>query len=106
MARTPDDGPSGRMMRKPGRLLLALVFAIVLPLAAFAQGLPAAEPERLGLSAERLERIAPALRNDIAAGLIPGAVLLIPPPANIACFARFGIGDRTGNAHMTPDPIC
>jgi len=105
MARTPDDGPSGRMMRKPGRLLLALVFAIVLPLAAFAQGLPAAEPERLGLSAERLERIAPALRNDIAAGLIPGAVMLIARHGKLAYFEAFGMRDMTGNAPMTRDAI-
>jgi len=93
------------MMRKPGRPLLTLGFAIVLPIAALAQGLPAAEPERVGLSAERLERIAPALRNDIAAGLIPGAVMLIARHGKLAYFEAFGMRDKTGNAPMTPDAI-
>src|SRR6266516_142505 len=73
-----DDGPSGHsMMRKLACGLCPLAFAIVLPLAALAQGMPAAEPESLGLSTKRLERIAPALRRDIAAGLIPGAMMLV-----------------------------
>jgi len=93
------------MMRKPGRPLLTLVFAIVLPLAALAQGLPAAEPERVGLSAERLERIAPALRNDIAAGLIPGAVMLIARHGKLAYSEAFGMRDKAKNAPIARDAI-
>ncbi len=85
--------------------LLALAGASVLPLAAFAQGLPAVEPERLGLSSERLERIAPALRNDIAAGVIPGAVMLVARRGKLAYFEAFGMRDRTRDAPMTRDAI-
>src|SRR6266567_2158577 len=82
-----DDGPSGHsMMRKLACGLCPLAFAIVLPLAALAQGMPAAEPESLGLSTKRLERIAPALRRDIAAGLIPGAVMLVARRGKLAYF--------------------
>jgi CubicO group peptidase (beta-lactamase class C family) len=106
MARTADDGPSGHsMMHKPGRPLLTLVFAIALPLAALAQGLPAAEPERLGLSPARLERIAPALQRDIAAGLVPGAVMLIARHGKLAYFEAFGMRDQAGNAPMARDAI-
>src|ERR1700726_934323 len=64
-----------RILPKPGLRLFAIAW-MLLPLAALAQGLPAAEPEGVGLSPERLARIAPALRRDIAAGLLPGAVIL------------------------------
>ena len=41
-------------------------------------GLPRAErPEQVGLSSERLERITAQLKADVAAGVIPGAVLAI-----------------------------
>ena len=92
-------------MRKPGRLLLTLVFANALPLAALAQGLPAAEPERVGLSAERLERIAPALGKDIAAGVIPGAVMLVARRGKLAYFEAFGMRDKARNAPMARDAI-
>jgi CubicO group peptidase (beta-lactamase class C family) len=91
--------------RNLGRPLLTLVFAMVVPLAALAQGLPTAEPERLGLSAERLERIAPILQRDIAAGLIPGAVMLIARHGKLAYFEAFGLRDKAGNAPMTRDAI-
>jgi CubicO group peptidase (beta-lactamase class C family) len=108
MARTADDGPSERMStRNLGRPLLTLAFAIVLPLAALAQGLPAAapEPERVGLSAERLERIAPTLGKDIAAGLIPGAVMLVARHGRLAYFEAFGLRDKARNAPMARDAM-
>ena len=88
-----------------GRPLLTLVFAIVLPLGALAQGLPAAEPQRVGLSAERLERIAPAVGKDIAAGVIPGAVMLVARHGRLAYFEAFGMRDKARNAPMARDAI-
>jgi CubicO group peptidase (beta-lactamase class C family) len=85
--------------------LCALAFAIVLPAAVLAQGLPAAKPESLGLSTERLERIAPALRRDVDAGLIPGAVMLVARHGKLAYFEAFGMRDKTRNAPMTRDAI-
>jgi CubicO group peptidase (beta-lactamase class C family) len=78
---------------------------MLLPLAALAQGLPAAEPEGVGLSPERLARIAPALRRDIAAGLIPGAVLLVARHGKLAYFEAFGMRDQARNAPMPRDAI-
>jgi CubicO group peptidase (beta-lactamase class C family) len=101
-----DDGPSGHsMMRKLACRLCPLAFAVVLPLAALAQGMPAAEPESLGLSTKRLERIAPALRRDIAAGLIPGAVMLVARRGKLAYFEAFGMRDKVRNASMPRDAI-
>jgi CubicO group peptidase (beta-lactamase class C family) len=101
-----DDGPSGHsMMRKLACRLCPLAFAIVLPLAALAQGMPAAEPESLGLSTKRLERIAPALRRDIAAGLIPGAVMLVARHGKLAYFEAFGMRDKAKNTPMARNAI-
>jgi len=92
-------------MRKLACRLCPLAFAIVLPLAALAQGMPAAEPESLGLSTKRLERIAPALRRDIAAGLIPGAVMLVARHGKLAYFEAFGMRDKAKNTPMARNAI-
>jgi CubicO group peptidase (beta-lactamase class C family) len=93
------------MMRKLACRLCPLAFAIVLPLAALAQGMPAAQPESLGLSTKRLERIAPALRRDIAAGLIPGAVMLVARHGKLAYFEAFGMRDKVRNTPMARNAI-
>jgi CubicO group peptidase (beta-lactamase class C family) len=93
------------MMRKLACRLCPLAFAIVLPLAALAQGMPAAQPESLGLSTKRLERIAPALRRDIAAGLIPGAVMLVARHGRLAYFEAFGMRDKVRNTPMARNAI-
>jgi CubicO group peptidase (beta-lactamase class C family) len=93
------------MMRRLARRLLALGFGLAVPLPALAQGLPAAEPEHLGLSAERLGRIAPVMQRDIAAGLIPGAVMLIARHGKLAYFEPFGMRDQARNAPMQRDAI-
>jgi CubicO group peptidase (beta-lactamase class C family) len=92
------------MTRKLACRLFAPVFAI-LPAAVLAQGLPAAEPETLGLSGERLERIAPVLRRDIAAELIPGAVMLVARHGRTGYFEAFGMRDKAENAPMPRDAI-
>jgi hypothetical protein len=49
------------------RVAWAILFAL-----AWAQGLPAAKPEEVGLSSERLARITETLRHDVAQGTLPG----------------------------------
>jgi CubicO group peptidase (beta-lactamase class C family) len=93
------------MMRRLARWLLPLGFALAVPLPTLAQGLPATAPEQLGLSAERLGRIAPVMQRDIAAGLIPGAVMLIARQGKLAYFEPFGMRDQARNAPMTREAI-
>ena len=93
------------MLPRLVRRLSALCVGILLPLGAQAQGLPGSEPQRLGLSAERLERIAPAVRDDIAAGVIPGAVMLIARYGRAAYFEAFGMREKALNAPMPRDAI-
>jgi CubicO group peptidase (beta-lactamase class C family) len=71
-----------------------------------ALGLPRAEcPEQVGLSSERLDRITAQLESDIAAGVIPGAVLAIVRGGRIAYAEALGHRDKEAGAVMTLDSI-
>ena len=86
---------------------LGLSFALLLALAANvpAQELPAAKPADVGLSAERLDRITQWLRDDIAKGTIPGAVLMIARHGKVAYFETMGVLDPETKAPMSKDAI-
>ena len=68
------------MRRK--RLASVSVSIVVLWSAAvvWAQGLPAAPPESVGMSAQRLGRISEALKQEVAQGKLPGAVVIEKVP--------------------------
>src|SRR6185437_1604656 len=69
-------------------------------------GLPRAErPEQVGLSSERLDRITAALRADVEAGTIPGAVLAIARGGRIGYAEAIGYRDREAGAVMPHDAI-
>ena len=82
-------------------LLLAGILA--LPLAA--AGLPAARPEEVGLSAERLKRIHQAIQRHIDAGEISGAVTLVARRGRIAHFEAHGLMDLEAKKPMAKDAI-
>ncbi|HEX2438486.1 MAG TPA: serine hydrolase domain-containing protein [Methylomirabilota bacterium] len=85
--------------------LLTLITLGLLTSHAGAQGLPAARPEQVGLSSERLERVSRVLRAEIDAGKIPGAVALVARRGQIVYFEAFGARDKAANAPMTKDAI-
>jgi hypothetical protein len=60
-----------------GLRLLATTLCFLASSIVFAADLPRAKPEEVGMSSERLARIAEVLKADIAAGRIPGAVIAI-----------------------------
>lgn len=85
-----------------------LIASLVLPLAlaATAQAqLPRSKPEAVGLSSQRLERIARALQGDVDAGQIPGAVIAIGRKGKLAYFKAFGYRDKDANLPMTTDTL-
>jgi CubicO group peptidase (beta-lactamase class C family) len=87
---------------------LLIVVAVVLCLSAAdvgATGLPAANPEQVGLSAERLERIGQALRADVEKGRIPGAVVVVARKGRVAYVAVVGFRDKGAGTPMTGDAI-
>ena len=81
--------------------LLCLLTSVV----AEAQSLPAARPEQVGLSSERLNRITATLKADVDSGVIPGAVLLVARQGKVALFEAVGVRDPATKAPMTRDSI-
>src|SRR5712672_3725999 len=87
------------------RPLLAVLFALLLfPVLCRAQSLGLANPEDVGFSRERLDRIVSALNADIAKGAIPGATLLIVRNGKIAFYESFGWLDAATKTPM-PSPF-
>ena len=88
---------------------LPFVFALILSLLtagiAGASGLPAAKPEQVGLSSERLDRITQVFRNDVERGRIAGAVVVVARKGRVAYFQAVGFRDKATNAPMTQDAI-
>jgi CubicO group peptidase (beta-lactamase class C family) len=66
---------------------------------------PNVDPHTLGLSVDRLQRIAAALNAEIAAGTLPGAVLAIARHGKVGYFETFGHLDPGARVPMTGDAI-
>ena len=84
---------------------LAMVAVLLTAALAFAQGLPTAKPEQVGLSSERLGRLMTTLRKDVEKGEIPGAIVLIARHGRIAWFEAVGMRDPQAKTAMTKDSI-
>ena len=69
------------------------------------QLLPRADPQSVGLSRERLDRIGAALRSEIASGKLPGAVLGIARHGKLAYLEAFGHLDRDAKVPMPVDAL-
>jgi len=67
--------------------------------------LPLAEPRSLGLSPQRLQRIAIALDAEIARGALPGAVLMIARGGQLGYCGTFGCLDPVTGTAMPVDAI-
>ena len=88
--------------------LISLMMSVMLVLTgsvAWAQSLPSAKPEQVGLSSERLDRVGQALKGEIAKGKLPGAVALVARKGRVAYFESFGLQDKAGGAPMANDAI-
>jgi len=72
---------------------------------AWAQALPTARPEEVGLSSEKLARVSEAIKGEIAKGRYPGAVALVARKGKVAYYEAFGQRDAATGAPMTKDAI-
>ena len=86
------------MRRFLGVLIVSLSLSVSI---AWAEALPSARPEEVGLSAERLARIGKVLQGEIQAKKIPGAVAVVARKGRIAYFESLGTRDPAGGAPMT-----
>ena len=88
------------------RILLAIALvSLALPVRGGGQPLPVVAPKQVGLSAERLARIRPALETEIAKGTLPGAVVIVARNGKVAYFESFGFLDKTKGVPMSKDAI-
>ncbi len=86
--------------------ILATALCLLASTAAFADDpLPRAKPEEVGLSSERLARIGAALKADIEAGRIPGAVIAIARHGKLVALDAYGWRDKAAGIAMTTDTI-
>jgi CubicO group peptidase (beta-lactamase class C family) len=72
---------------------------------AVAQELPSAKPESVGISSERLERIATAVQHSIDDKRIAGAVTLVARRGRVVWFKSQGMMDREAGNPMQPDTM-
>src|SRR5947209_5388059 len=88
--------------RKSIPVLLGFVLLCV---AGFAQDLPTAKPESVGLSSERLDRITSVVQRDIDDKRIAGAVTLVLRHGKVAWFKGQGMMDREAAKAMPTDAM-
>jgi len=86
-------------------VVVTALLCLLTAAAAHAQTLATAKPEDVGLSSERLARIAARLRGDAEKGTIPGSVLLVARHGKVAMFEASGLRDPQTKAPMTKDAI-
>ena len=63
------------------------------------------DPESVGMSAERLARIGPAMQRYIDAELVPGVVTLVARKGKVVHFESQGFMDIDSGKPMRPDAI-
>ena len=85
----------------PRRILPLL---LVLP-SLWANGLPRAAPESVGLSSARLDRVTKAIEADIKSNRIPGALALIARRGKVAYLEARGFADRETQIPIREDTI-
>lgn len=88
------------------RILISILLGfLVLSAVAAAQDLPAAKPESVGLSSERLERIGAAVQRSIDDKRVAGAVTLVVRHGKIAWFKPQGMMDQESSRQMPTDAM-
>lgn len=94
-------------MKSPQFRLLALSFLQFLWLAsaAWGQELPVAEPEKVGLSSQKLVRIKPALEALIDDQKVAGAVTVVARRGKVVYFEAMGMRDIDARKPMQQDTI-
>ncbi len=85
--------------------LIAALLGIVFTSLVWADALPTAKPEDVGLSTERLARVTQVLKAEVARGQYPGAVALVARKGKIAYFESLGQRDPGTGAPMSKDAI-
>ncbi|HKB81967.1 MAG TPA: serine hydrolase domain-containing protein [Burkholderiales bacterium] len=89
------------------RIAIGLGMSIVFLTTAgsWAQGLPSAAPETVGMSSQRLARIGDAFRKEIDQGKLPGAVFLVARKGKLVYSEALGYQDKAAGKPIARDSI-
>ncbi|HEX7792334.1 MAG TPA: serine hydrolase domain-containing protein [Afipia sp.] len=79
--------------------------ALLCSAVAFAQGLPAAAPESVGMSGPKLARIGEAFKKEIDQGKLPGAVFLVARKGKLVYSEALGLQDKEAGKPIAKDSI-
>jgi CubicO group peptidase (beta-lactamase class C family) len=91
-------------VRLPAVAVCALAIAVSTVIV-HADALPRATPESVGMSSQRLARIAAALKADIDQGRMPGAVIAVARKGKLVYHEAFGFLDKARGTPMPKDAI-
>lgn len=92
-------------LRRYSMTAAVLALIIAAPLTHADNKLPVAKPDQVGLSKERLARIADVIKQDIAEGELAGASAMIIRNGHIAYSENFGYADREKKKPIADDTI-
>ena len=87
------------------RAVLILILFILTSVPTWGQTLSTAEPESVGMSSERLERLTSTLEGYVSDERIAGAVAIVARKGKIAYLEAVGMRDRESNSPMELDSI-
>ncbi|HEX4986257.1 MAG TPA: serine hydrolase domain-containing protein [Burkholderiales bacterium] len=87
------------------RLAAAFLSFVAFVSFAAAQGLPAAAPESVGMSTQKLARIGESFQKEIDAGRLPGAVFLVARKGKLVYSGAIGFQDKDAGKPMAKDSI-
>lgn len=90
---------------KTATVLSCLLPVLLLPMYLQAAGLPEADPDTLGFSAERLARIDTFVQAEVDAGRIAGAVVTIARHGKLAHAKAYGLANLESGAPMRNDNL-
>jgi CubicO group peptidase (beta-lactamase class C family) len=97
--------PLQLLARRAWKKIPILLGLFVLLAAATAQDLPSTKPDAVGLSSDRLDRIATTVQRSIDDKRIAGAVTLVVRHGHVAWFKSQGMMDREAGKAMRPDAM-
>ena len=94
------------MTRRYARVLVSFVMVAWIGHAILlGQALPRVQPEAVGLSSERLQRLSDVFQGYVDDGKLAGAVVLVARRGKVAYLEAFGHRDRESDAPMRTDAI-
>ena len=92
-------------MKQTMQLLGGVVLALICAAHGMANGIPVGDPESVGMSSERLERIGQAMAKHIDAGNIQGAVTVVARHGQVVHFEAHGFMDDNRSRPMQKDAL-